>query len=162
MVEKVIEKVEVTEDNVEDIALAEWKKEQADKEGKTVDEITDPGNIEVIETKEEITEEDDTTDDDTPPDDTKSDDELLEAKEEDLSDDEGTKGKTQQETFEEVKEHFIDKDDFDNDWGCEFKTILSWRYHLQQIVLEEDKLQYLKRFLKMAKHLEFFKQKQLV
>ena len=91
MVEKVIEKVEVTEDNVEDIALAEWKKEQADKEGKTVDEITDPGNIEVIETKEEITEEDDTTDDDTPPDDTKSDDELLEAKEEDLSDDEKTR-----------------------------------------------------------------------
>ena len=50
------------------------------------------------------------------------------------------------------KLHYQNYDYYCNECGIEFndgeKTIVKWQYHLQQMVLEEEPLNYLKKFLK--------------
>jgi len=73
-----VEEIEVTEDNAEEIALKELADEKKKKDGE------EPENDE--ETEDKDIEASDDSDDDDGSDDTKSDEELLEAKDEDLSD----------------------------------------------------------------------------
>jgi len=82
-VKDVVEEIEVTEDNAEEIAL----KELADEKKKKDEPREEPEDTESTEDGEDKdTEDGDDSDDDDGSDDTKSDEELLEAKDEDLSD----------------------------------------------------------------------------
>lgn len=57
------------------------------------------------------------------------------------------KGKTLDETYEEYKEHYIDKDEFEFDWICDFEVEEAWAWYLKQMVLEKEPLKYLEKFL---------------
>jgi len=82
-VKDVVEEIIVTEDNAKEIALKELedekKKKDEPREEPEVEEVVEDG-------EDEDTEDGDDSDDDDGSDDTKSDEELLEAKDEDLSD----------------------------------------------------------------------------
>lgn len=41
----------------------------------------------------------------------------------------------------------MDKDDFENDFGFDIETKIAWRYHLEKMVLCEEPLKYLEKFL---------------
>ena len=58
-----------------------------------------------------------------------------------------SEGKTLDETYEELKEHYLDKDDFEFDWISECNPEEAWEYHLKQMVLEKEPLKYIERFL---------------
>ena len=44
--------------------------------------------------------------------------------------------------------HMVDKNDLEVAWGFDIETTDAWKYHLQQMVIEKDRLRYIDRFLK--------------
>ncbi len=59
------------------------------------------------------------------------------------------RGRNLKESFKEVEEHFVDLDEYELEcWGLEeCPTKMAWKYHLQQMVLVEERLEYIKKFL---------------